>query len=410
MINHILPRLSMTNYKNIDYQQFNNSSTNTYISQSLAFYLYEIKERLNQCEHEWDSYKKITNPYEYIHTTIYQNKKCIAKYKPLSRSFFKMIELSTFFKIHEIHKPIKTFHLAEGPGGFIEALIQLRQCKDDTYIGMTILEDDSDPNIPAWKKSMQFLKDNPNIHIETGYDKTGNIISFDNLKWCNDKYRSSMDIISGDGGFDFSTDFNNQEKNISKLLFAQVAYALVMQKHNGTFILKMFDSFMQHTVDILAILSSFYKQVNITKPQTSRYANSEKYIVCTGFIYSSNEDFLPYIYNAFEKMCIDLEETKINANDKSITDNSMNSVFVQERFLNITIPHLFLSKVEEYNSFIGQQQLYNIHYTLSLICNKHKSTKIENLVKQNTQKCIQWCINNNIKYNTITNTNMFTHN
>ena len=405
MINHILPRLSMNNYKNIDYHQFNNSSTNTYISQSLAFYLYEIKERLNQCEQEWDSYKKITNPYEYIHTTIYQNKKCIAKYKPLSRSFFKMIEISTFFKIHEIHKPIKTFHLAEGPGGFIEALIQLRQCKDDKYIGMTILEDDSDPNIPAWKKSMQFLKDNPNIHIETGYDKTGNIISFDNLKWCNDKYRSSMDIISGDGGFDFSTDFNNQEKNISKLLFAQVAYALVMQKHNGTFILKMFDSFMQHTVDILAILSSFYKQVNITKPQTSRYANSEKYIVCTGFIYSSNEEFLPYIYNAFEKMCIDLEQTKINANDKSIT-----TAFVQERFLNITIPHLFLSKVEEYNSFIGQQQLYNIHYTLSLICNKHKSTKIENLVKQNTQKCIQWCINNNIKYNTITNTNMFTHN
>ena len=405
MINHILPRLSMNNYKNIDYHQFNNSSTNTYISQSLAFYLYEIKERLNQCEQEWDSYKKITNPYEYIHTTIYQNKKCIAKYKPLSRSFFKMIEISTFFKIHEIHKPIKTFHLAEGPGGFIEALIQLRQCKDDKYIGMTILEDDSDPNSPAWKKSMQFLKDNPNIHIETGYDKTGNIISFDNLKWCNDKYRSSMDIISGDGGFDFSTDFNNQEKNISKLLFAQVAYALVMQKHNGTFILKMFDSFMQHTVDILAILSSFYKQVNITKPQTSRYANSEKYIVCTGFIYSSNEEFLPYIYNAFEKMCIDLEQTKINANDKSIT-----TAFVQERFLNITIPHLFLSKVEEYNSFIGQQQLYNIHYTLSLICNKHKSTKIENLVKQNTQKCIQWCINNNIKYNTITNTNMFTHN
>ena len=92
-------------------------------------------------------------------------------------------------------------------------------------------------------------------------------------------------------------------------------------------------------------------------------------------------------------MCIDLEQTKINANDKSIT-----TAFVQERFLNITIPHLFLSKVEEYNSFIGQQQLYNIHYTLSLICNKHKSTKIENLVKQNTQKCIQWCINNNIKF------------
>ena len=397
MIHYLLPRLSSQNYQNIHYQQVNTNNNNIYISKSLSTYLSEIKERISGVDEEWNIYKKITNPFEYIHTPIYQTKKCIAKYKPLSRSFFKMIEISTFFKIHENPNPIQTFHLAEGPGGFIEAFVYLRQCVDDKYIGMTILSDISDSNIPAWKKSVSFLKDNTNVKIETGADNTGNIISFDNFKFCSEKYKSSMDIITGDGGFDFSSDFNNQETNISNLLFAQVSYALAMQKHNGTFILKIFDSFMKHTIDILAILSSFYKQVHITKPQTSRQANSEKYIVCIGFIHESNEVFLPYLYNAFEKM--------YHKNIQFELD-----ITIQESYLNFQIPKLFLSKVEEYNSIFGQQQLYNIHHTMSLIENRFKTAKTDNLVKQNTQKCIDWCVNHKLQYNTIfTNTNIFLH-
>ena len=108
---------------------------------------------------------------------------------------------------------------------------------------------------------MNFLKENPNVHIETGADQTGDLLSFDNFVYCSEKYKSSMDIITGDGGFDFSQDFNNQENNISNLLFAQVAFALTMQKYKGAFVLKIFDSFMQSTIDILAILSSFYTNV-----------------------------------------------------------------------------------------------------------------------------------------------------
>ena len=35
--------------------------------------------------------------------------------------------------------------------------------------------------------------------------------------------QNSMDIITGDGGFDFSNDYNNQEKNAFRLIFTQVA-------------------------------------------------------------------------------------------------------------------------------------------------------------------------------------------
>jgi len=66
------------------------------------------------------------------------------------------------------------------------------------------------------------------------------------------------------------------------------------------------------------------------------------------------------------------------------------------RFLNIPVSYYFINKIEEYNAIFGQQQIENIHYTISLIENLYKQDKIDNLVKVNIQKCIQWCMKHNI--------------
>jgi 23S rRNA U2552 (ribose-2'-O)-methylase RlmE/FtsJ len=401
MIYFLLPKSYIYNYKSIVFLD-SEEPPNSCISNSLSYYLSDIKKKINHHKNDWDNYKKYTNPYEYIHSIIPNKKKCISKYKPLSRSYFKMIEIMNTFKLKDFYLensreiigeprlilksrniPIKTFHLAEGPGGFIEALIEIRKNPNDTYIGMTILDNNNDYNIPAWKKSQTFLNNNPNVIIEDGADGTGNILSLENFVYCKEKYASSMDIITADGGFDFSVDFNNQEITISKLLFAQISFALCIQKKNGCFILKIFDSFMQHTIDLLYILSSFYEKVYITKPQTSRYANSEKYIVCKKFLFSNCNDFFPFLYNAFEKMM-----------------NSDKYVF---RFINDSIPNYFLMKLEEYNSIFGQQQIENIYYTISLIETKNKADKIDMLIKNNIQKSTNWCIKYNVPYNVISN-------
>jgi 23S rRNA U2552 (ribose-2'-O)-methylase RlmE/FtsJ len=276
-------------------------TTNTYISQSLFHYLSVIKEKIKDKD-DWDIYKKYTNPYEYIHTLVPHKKKSVAKYKPLSRAYFKMIELLEYFHLNQTTEPISSFHLAEGPGGFIEALSNVRNCKTDRYIGMTLLDDKNDENIPAWKKTDHFLKEHPNVFIENGADGTGDILSLANLDYCRTKYGASMDIITADGGFDFSVDFNNQESNMTRLLFAQICFAISMQKTNGSFILKIFDCFNEATVHMLCILSSFYKKVYITKPKTSRYANSEKYVVCKEFTVESSDTAFQFIRNAFERM------------------------------------------------------------------------------------------------------------
>ena len=69
----------------------------------------------------------------------------------------------------------------------------------------------------------------------------------------------------------------------SKLILAEVFYALLLQKQGGCFVLKVFDTFTLLLSEIIYVLSSFYTKVYISKPNTSRYANSEKYIICSKF-------------------------------------------------------------------------------------------------------------------------------
>ena len=382
---YVLPRASLTIYHYIDCILKCDHDIPV-ISNTLANYLYAIKEKIDDCERDWDIFKKYTNPYEYIHTMVPYKKNCVAKYKPLSRSYYKMIEIIHTFNILPDQPAINTFHLAEGPGGFIEAVANIRKQSNDKYTGITLMADMNDPNIPGWKKTNNFLRANPNVEIIYGADGTGDILSLQNMMDCNEKYASSMDLVTADGGFDFSSDFNKQETSISFLLFAQVTYALILQKHGGSFVLKLFDCFMQHTVDILYILSAFYKKVYVSKPQTSRNANSEKYIVCKDFIHHSNCEFLPYFYRAFEKM---------------LMDKPPNLPICVHRFLNMPIPLYFTNKLEEYNAIFGQQQIENIQYTISLIENKHNQEKIDKLIRNNIQKCINWCNKYHIQHHII---------
>jgi 23S rRNA U2552 (ribose-2'-O)-methylase RlmE/FtsJ len=397
MLYILLPNTHIIIYKDIGCYTKQSEPPIVY-SPSLKSYLYEIKNKIDNYEIQWDNYKKYTNPYEYINTVIPNKNKTVSAVKPLSRSYYKMIELVSFFNLCHYSSsttfessnkkrlnsiPIKSFHLAEGPGGFIEALVHMRKNENDTYVGMTILDNNNnDSNIPAWKKSKKFLNDNKNVYIESGADKTGNILSLSNFEHCCSKYGSTMDIITADGGFDFSNDFNGQEKIMTKLLYGQVCYALCMQKHNGSFILKIFDCFMENTIDLIYILSAFYKDVYITKPQTSRYANSEKYVVCKNFLFTDCKDF----YNVMK----DTLKNTIETNEHI------------HRFLKIDISRHFKNKVEEYNAISGQQQMETIQNTLNLIINKTKTDKLDSIIKTNVSRCVKWCEKHNVEVNNFT--------
>lgn len=254
---------------------------------------------------------------------------------------------------------------------------------------MTLVNDD--PICPGWKKTRAFLENHPNVIIETGADKTGNLISLDNFHHCATKYRNKMEIITADGGFDFSVDFNNQENMATQLILCEVFYALAMQKQGGTFILKIFDVFHKPTVDILYLLCYYYTNVSIMKPHTSRIANSEKYVICQGFKIADSGKIIEQFAKLFP----------------SLVSATLTSILPQEHDL------YFLNKIEEMNAMVSFQQIENITSTLSIITNHRNAEKLEQYKKSNINRCIAWCEHYEIPYHiyhaTIQSTNIFLH-
>jgi 23S rRNA U2552 (ribose-2'-O)-methylase RlmE/FtsJ len=343
---NILYKSQVTNSENCE------NKNSAIICPSLYNYLIALKEVINNYSEYWDIIKKITNPYEYIHSCVPNYKFSLCKYKPLSRAFFKMIEIVDTFSFLTEKTKIRSFHLAEGPGGFIEAFNYVRHNKDDLYYGMTLLSDDI--NIPSWKRASQLLNNNPNIIIEYGASKTGDLFLKENLTYCYKKYYNSMDYITGDGGFDFSNDFNNQEDISFKLILSQIFFALIMQKTGGNFILKVFDIFKYKTLEIIYLLCNLYENVYIFKPNTSRVANSEKYIICINYK-NNNKKIITNIIENFDLIINNID--------------SISSLFSLE------LNKHFLTKIQEINAIYGEQQLENISSTLNLI----KELKILNI-------------------------------
>jgi hypothetical protein len=209
---------------------------------------------------------------------------------------------------------------------------------------MTLINDNS--NIPSWKKASHILNSNKNIKLEYGASKNGDLFLKENLLYCNKKYAKCMDYITGDGGFDFSSDFNNQEDISFKLILSQVFYALIMQKKGGHFVLKIFDVFKIKTVEVIYLLCNLYENVFIFKPNTSRSANSEKYIICRNYK-NNNKRIISNIIENFDILINQVE--------------TIHSLF------NIHFNQLFITKLQEINAIYGQQQLENIKNTLGLI-------------------------------------------
>ena len=359
------------------------------INDSVYIYdnLIKCKNKIEQLyiSDSWDKAKKLNNDYELIHLPNKRIKTdSIAKHEPLSRAFFKLWELIHIFEtpLHNSHNnSIKIIALAEGPGGFIEALQQWRTMYTpnikDEIIGVTLKS--TNKEIPGWKKARDFLDDNKNIRIDYCEDNTGNLYNVSNLKYLYEHHKNTVDIVTADGGFDFSDDFNNQEQKSYRIIFCESIGALVTLKKGGMFICKIFDTFSRTTISILQMLKSHFSKVIITKPNTSRPCNSEKYIICKGFLGIDSQ----YLKKCF--VSISLWDT--------ITTKKylLHSIFDEDN-----IDEQLLTVMEQFNEQNAQQQIFHIERTLESIKNKRNNYTKISIQKR---KAIQWCKEYNMNIN-----------
>ena len=193
--------------------QYGETISDIYLNSNEYKQLTSLKNNIDnlQIGASWDKFKKLTNPYELVHTSKRRRKdknQSIARYLPFSRSYFKMWEIICKFELINDIETINISHIAEGPGGFMEAVINQRRKfnnKDNIY-GITLRS--TKKYIPGWNKSRNFIKRN-DIMISYGKDNTGDICNIDNIisfkKQIGD---NKCQLVTADGGFDFSIDFN----------------------------------------------------------------------------------------------------------------------------------------------------------------------------------------------------------
>jgi len=357
---------------------------------SKAFINSEYKAELNKIKDEvcnyknWDIYRKIFTSLLFLN--FYDNKQNIGIYKKkvLSRSYFKMIEIQNDYNILQGYekKNIKVCFIAEAPGGFIEAFYKLRNNKDDLYYGVSLLENND--NIPCWYNLKKKLKQE-NLHLLSGYDKTGDIYKLINiLNIINKIGENSCEIVTADGGFDFTKDYINQEYNFMRLFLCEIILALKLQKKNGTFIIKCFDITNIFNLKLFYLLCHLYEKVIITKLKTSRQTNSERYIICKRMKFKLKDKTIKEIY-------------KIILNWNNIIEKKyINDIF------NFKINKYFLKKIELYNSWFFEKQLDIYNYISDLnsnINNKLIKKIIKQYIENNIENSIYFCKLNKLYIN-----------
>ena len=87
----------------------------------------QAKDKIAEFENkeEWEIRKKITNPYEPVFSGTDNTFPSLAVVQPLSRSYFKMIEMLQMIDFWgSTTLPLKTAHICEGPGGFIQCVVE----------------------------------------------------------------------------------------------------------------------------------------------------------------------------------------------------------------------------------------------------------------------------------------------
>ena len=247
---------------------------------------------------EWEIAKRMIHEHEYIYTSSFLRKN-ICDVCPVSRSYFKIVEILQDYDIHVKDKT--ALCLAEAPGGFIQRFLEL---KIPQVYGITLISPDK--RVPYWNGRIKCER----FKELSGIAKNGDLTNFANILDFVKKV-GKVEIVTGDGGFDTSDDYDAQERVSYPLIFSEVYLALRVQKVGGCFICKIFDTFLPETITLLGILYQVYERVAIHKPSVSRLSNSEKYIVCLGFkgISVSMMNHLTHVYlNKFKGLSLDVSE------------------------------------------------------------------------------------------------------
>ncbi|KAI8384517.1 FtsJ-like methyltransferase-domain-containing protein [Radiomyces spectabilis] len=235
-----------------------------------------LRLKTGRLSHEQlSSARQRSNPFEHIGKSIFMN-----------RAATKLAALDATFQLTatELNKPLLFADICGGPGGFTEYLLWRTSSGGGSAHGYGITLKSSD-DAANWHLE-EMRRDIPlNFTQIDGVDGTGDLYKEANIREfaavvSNHTKKRGVDLVVADGGFDFTGKEHMQEQLARKLILCEIITMLTCLKQGGTFVCKFFDMMEDFTADLVWLLYQLFDRICITKPLTSRPANSERYVVC----------------------------------------------------------------------------------------------------------------------------------
>ncbi|EJD75425.1 hypothetical protein, variant [Loa loa] len=271
-------------------------SSKTFTDEELASQSWNLSSSLNDLREmipsnhldDWRKHTSFTHP---LRSFIRERAKSAYSTEYSTQAFFKFYEILMRFShlcfLCSDTKHIRSFHLCESPGAFISALNVYLILQKNT-LPWQWYANSLNPHY-EWNSSFDMFLDDelitstyPNWFF--GPDNSGNI-----LKW-TDEYISSIaekvgkfSLITADGSVYCQDNPAEQERIIFPLLQKEIDISLSLLQTGGTFIVKMYTSFLNDTITLLSRLLMFFKEVHVIKPSCSKPGNSEVYLLCTSY-------------------------------------------------------------------------------------------------------------------------------
>ena len=206
-----------------------------------------------------------------------------AKSKEYNRAFFKLWEILAAYPALCNSAVSRSCHLGEAPGSFAQVCLQRNpslRCVLLSKPPMTYAEvTRTGSSTPMFYPSLQ---SNPNVsclYVDLNDDRARD----DAIQRVKKLAPGKLPFITADGGFDENGAYDQKEALHVGLIRSEVMAILALQEIGGSAVLKIYDSFMTETIDVIYELCRHYDFWAVYKPKTSRPTNSERYIIVQGF-------------------------------------------------------------------------------------------------------------------------------
>src|SRR6478609_2319738 len=220
--------------------------------------------------HRWHFFRKLLNEYDFESREFAVN-----------RAFYKLWEILCLFppKKCDDAPTIRTLHLAEAPGSFVQVVKKLypdASCVAISKPPSTYAEVvQKNRSIPVFSNNVLCLQNCQFLYMDLLSKYTVRKFTADN--------EGGFDLITADGGFDEEERYDAKETLHYNLILAEIIYILMNQRKGGQCVLKIFETFTDTSLYIMWLLCEAYTSFEIIKPSTSRPTNAERYIVCMGY-------------------------------------------------------------------------------------------------------------------------------